>query len=272
MTIGEALKKERQALGLTQTEMAGSILSKSFYSKVERNQHDIKAIDLINILRLHNIDLPKFFKLVGTTLRPEKNDRQRYLLELHEAFYHKDIKKIDKIEKELKSAKQTSEIVNLTAQAIIIKAYLTHRLDKLSNNEKIYVKKQIFKTTDWNENTLRLLAISLPLFKSDELKIIVNGIFSNNFHNINSLPATEQDLISAIAVNYLELSYQRKEEDMKEANLALSLLRQLDSYPENCYAKIMAHYYQALFNHNQQRANQIKRFLSENGMSRLVIK
>lgn len=272
MTIGEALKKERLALGLTQTEMAGNILSKSFYSKIERNQHDIKAIDLINILRLHNIDLAEFFKLVETTVGQEKNDRQRYLLELHESFYHKDIKKIGKIEKELKSAKQTSEIVNLTAQAIIIKAYLTHRLDKLSNNEKIYVKKQIFKTTDWNENTLRLLAISLPLFKADELKVIVNGIFSNNCHNINSLTITEQDLISAIAVNYLELSYQRKEKDMKEVNLVLILLRQLDPYPENCYAKIMEHYYQALFDNDQQRVRRIKKFLIENGMSRLVEK
>ena len=47
MTIGEALKKERKDLGLTQTEMAGNILTKSYYSKVERGQHEIKAIDLI---------------------------------------------------------------------------------------------------------------------------------------------------------------------------------------------------------------------------------
>ena len=34
MTIGQALKDTRKALGLTQTEMAAGIVSPSFYSKV----------------------------------------------------------------------------------------------------------------------------------------------------------------------------------------------------------------------------------------------
>ncbi len=66
MTIGEALKKERKDLSLTQTEMAGNILAKSYYSKVERGQHEIKAIDLIEILRLHNIEVSRFFSQIKT--------------------------------------------------------------------------------------------------------------------------------------------------------------------------------------------------------------
>lgn len=50
MTIGEALKKERKELELSQTEMAGDVLTKSYYSKIERNQYEIKVIDLIKIL------------------------------------------------------------------------------------------------------------------------------------------------------------------------------------------------------------------------------
>ena len=69
MTIGEALKKERKDLGLTQTEMAGNILTKSYYSKVERGQHEIKAIDLIEILRLHDIDVSRFLAKLGQIRR-----------------------------------------------------------------------------------------------------------------------------------------------------------------------------------------------------------
>ena len=43
MTIGEALKKEREDLGLTQTEMAAGVISTAHYSKIERDKHDISA-------------------------------------------------------------------------------------------------------------------------------------------------------------------------------------------------------------------------------------
>lgn len=45
MTIGELLKQTRQSLGLTQTEMAADIVSTSYYSKVERNIHQISAMN-----------------------------------------------------------------------------------------------------------------------------------------------------------------------------------------------------------------------------------
>ena len=47
MTIGEALLNLRKQLGLTQTEMAANVVSTSFYSKVERNIHDIGTNDLL---------------------------------------------------------------------------------------------------------------------------------------------------------------------------------------------------------------------------------
>ena len=56
MTIGELLKQTRQSLGLTQTEMAADIVSTSYYSKVERNIHQISADELIAILNRHHID------------------------------------------------------------------------------------------------------------------------------------------------------------------------------------------------------------------------
>ena len=46
MTIGEALKKERKDLGLTQAEMAAGVITTAHYSKIERDKHDISAYDL----------------------------------------------------------------------------------------------------------------------------------------------------------------------------------------------------------------------------------
>ena len=161
MTIGEALKKERKDLGLTQTEMAGDILTKSYYSKVERGQHEIKAVDLIEILRLHDIDISSFFSQIETN---QKINNEEYIYKLHRAYYHKNLEQLSELQKQLKKEVQTSEILNLETQANVVKAYLTHSLNKLTDREKADIKKQIFKTKDWNESSLRLLAIAMPFF------------------------------------------------------------------------------------------------------------
>ena len=53
MTIGEALKRERESLGLTQEEMTKNIIQKSHYSKIERNIEGISADSLFKILFAH---------------------------------------------------------------------------------------------------------------------------------------------------------------------------------------------------------------------------
>ncbi|ERJ41732.1 hypothetical protein N581_06030 [Lactobacillus jensenii MD IIE-70(2)] len=62
MEIGEALKITRKKLNLSQSEMAGDVLTKSYYSKIERGIHEINAQDLIDILNLHGIRIQDFFE------------------------------------------------------------------------------------------------------------------------------------------------------------------------------------------------------------------
>ncbi len=67
MTIGEALKKERKDLGLTQAEMAAGVITTAHYSKIERDKHDISAYDLFEILTKNNINLVDFIKEIEDT-------------------------------------------------------------------------------------------------------------------------------------------------------------------------------------------------------------
>lgn len=271
MTIGELLKNKRKELGLTQTEMAGSILTKSYYSKVERGQHEIKAIDLIRILRLHDIDCSQFFNQIENDKHSYSKEYniKIYLSKLHAAYYHKDLSQLAELQQQLKQKVQTSEVLNLETQATVIKAYLAHNLNKLTDKEKSDIKKQIFKNQDWNENSLRLFAIAMPLFDMKDLKFIINAILKK-YYEIKNASIVEQEMISAIAVNYLEWSYRRHDRDIKEIHLAISILRQLSNEPRNCFAKIMEQYYTAQFNNEKEKAKKIRQFFIDNNMSYYV--
>ena len=48
--VGSALKNKRKELGLSQKEMVGSVLSVSYYSKVERNLFDADCKIKLNTL------------------------------------------------------------------------------------------------------------------------------------------------------------------------------------------------------------------------------
>ena len=123
MKIGEALRQERLRLNLSQSQMAGDVLTKSFYSKVERNLCSIRANDLLSILSLHNIDYSYFFE----KLKFENNDNELSETEcnnlLHAAYYNNDWSKILKLQ-ELIKQKDTSKfnLDSINAQIIVIKA------------------------------------------------------------------------------------------------------------------------------------------------------
>jgi len=67
MTIGEALKQLRLHAGLTQNQMAAGLMSESFYSKVERDVHEIDANLLIELLTAHHFDVVSF--LLGLAIK-----------------------------------------------------------------------------------------------------------------------------------------------------------------------------------------------------------
>lgn len=97
MTIGEALLNLRKQLGLTQTEMAANVVSTSFYSKVERNIHDIGTNDLLQILNKHQINATYFFE----NLNDKENISEDIMNRISVAFEQKSKDKLLKIKQEI---------------------------------------------------------------------------------------------------------------------------------------------------------------------------
>lgn len=273
MKIEEALRQERLRLNLSQSQMAGDVLTKSFYSKVERNLCSIRANDLLSILSLHNIDYSYFFE----KLKFENNDNELSETEcnnlLHAAYYNNDWSKILKLQ-ELLRQKDTNELnlESINAQIIVIKAAISDTLDKIPNDEKNRIKRAIFETTNWTESSLRLFAISMFIFDTDDINAILITML-NDIPDINSVSENKQKMFSAILINYLNYSLHHSKSIRKDnVYRSINRLEALSAEPKNCFAKIMANYYQYILKGDLVKGQEILDFLKENGLGEIVEK
>jgi len=96
MTIGEALKQLRLHAGLTQEQMAAGIVSESFYSKVERDIHDIDTKVLMDILTVHRFNVIEFFGKIWNQ-PTSKNPDFDLVAQISDAQNKKDLGKLNEI-------------------------------------------------------------------------------------------------------------------------------------------------------------------------------
>ena len=101
MTIGEALKQERNKLSLTQSAMAADIISPSFYSKVENNLHEINVNDLLAILNVHSIDISAFFRKISTNPQIDYFDFTLFTNKILNIWHQQNIEEVSSLRKEL---------------------------------------------------------------------------------------------------------------------------------------------------------------------------
>lgn len=268
MTLGEALKKARKQLGLNQSEMSSNVISTAFYSKVERGEYDLDTMKLIKILTIHQINPIKFFKqIVPLSSQRVANDLYSHD-EIHKqiltAFTKQDLIKIEAIQKYCKM----NQIEDLYYQTVFLEAALKHDLKMIPNKVKEKAKKYLFKKEDWNDEFLTVLTNSLAAFDIDEASEQVHSVIKK-YSKDNLLTNNTTYLLSSICVNYLSLVYFNHSKNFVREE-AIYFLRSLPERPENCFAKIMANYYEEIFNNDWAKVNSILSFMEENGLNNLA--
>ena len=87
--------------GLTQKQFADDIVSTSYYSKVEKNEHRITAEDLIALLEHNNISLWSFFKKLALNADFEHYQHLSIEEEAIDAYYHSYKKRLELLKQQV---------------------------------------------------------------------------------------------------------------------------------------------------------------------------
>ncbi len=244
MTIGELLKEYRLKNGLTQKQFADGIISTSYYSKVEKNEHRITVEDLVTILEHNNIAMWSFFRKLSL-----KGDLQHeYIIKLEndvlDAYYHSDRKRIQKIREEVKR----STASNKDEYLLTIDGWL-EILKKDDEEPNLEVRKalkdKIFNIPDINKDKLNLFCNFMEFYDLESNVMITKNAI-NKF--IDSNDTESQEILLAIMDNLLYLSI--KENNFNYVNYIISNAEKLPLKPQFYFYQNIISFYKHLTNYH----------------------
>lgn len=265
MTIGQALKRERTRLNLSQKEMAGNILSRSYYGKVETDKSEITVDKLIKLLKFHQIDILSFFENLDDTKTTSADFEENLSNQLGDVFYAHDIDAARKLKEKIDQTEVSDE---LKIRAVLVIATMTNDFSNIDTATKQRIRQLLF-VDNWTDNqwTLRLFGNSMQLFSKTHLDIYMSQILKR-YQNISEFPLKKQERICGICINYLYNTY--KSPSLKVWSQTLTLLKLSSQYPSLSIYKLDGIYFRALIEKDISTISNIRNLLFKDGDSRLL--
>ncbi len=208
MKIGEALRKERLKLGLTQEQMCEGILSRPFYAKVESGKNRINAESLFKILLEHQVDLVEFCDLIQDDYTSEERKvEKQFEFKMNLAVSAKDTEALDKYCQQIMNS-SNNEVLKL--RALITSAYFKGETDKIDVEIRTKIKAEFDGGNNWLErpDLLRLLANTMPMWPQDELDFLIGRLL--DFAKKSELSELTTERYLRLLENYLVVCYDRK--------------------------------------------------------------
>ncbi|QQP27903.1 helix-turn-helix domain-containing protein [Lactobacillus ultunensis] len=255
MLIGERLRKIRDSLGLTQTQMAAGIINRSFYSRVEKNKNAISTRDLMKILYHHEVSMVQFCQELGET----KPQIVNYQEEIIQAYLKEDIVTLKKIYK-----KRNFVDIRIKSFILLLISKLEEKIDEVKSIIHKDPNYSYLQECNWSEENLWFTYFVMDLYNMDELQNLVNTLV-NKYQNRLSDRQTAH-LVARVLIKYLDFCV-KKHQMNKEMNDAIKLLKFLPNEVEFGIYRILAVYYEEVLNKNYQNVNLIVDTLQDNGLN-----
>ncbi|EGD27246.1 helix-turn-helix domain-containing protein, partial [Lactobacillus delbrueckii] len=272
MKIGEALRKKRLELGLTQQEMCEGILSRPFYAKVESGKNRINAESLFKILFARQIDLVEFGKLVqGTYDSAENKAEKRYQSQMNVAVSTKDLKLMEKYCQDIIES-SNDEILQL--RALVALAYFKGELGGLSKEIRVKIKEKFDEGRNWTKRPelLGLLANTMLLWDQDDLNYWIGDLLKKAKKKAVSDLILERYL--RLFENYLVICYERKADGKEyQKNRVDEVIKYIISVTapfQLMIYRITALYLHALLTDQKGKAQKIKKDMEAYGYGNAI--
>lgn len=270
MNIGKLLKEERIELDLTQKQMSADIISAAQYSKIEKGDQQIKVVDLIDILSIHNINIENFFeKILYNYQMDNSNDVEKEVLlnsNLRCAFYECNASKAKNI---LEKSKLMNDSEDLITRARIIFCLLKNKSSDLSDNIKNKIYLYFFSSENWTRDrvALRLFSSSIHLMEFDEAAFFMKDVLSE-YYNICDFRLKDQICVATICCIFLNHCNISQKDDVIENSL--KLLNNLPPLPELFMFKMLGNYYKAKFENDKDLVQKIRSIMKLSGYDKLT--
>lgn len=207
MKIGELLREYRLKQNKSQRKFIGSIVTQSYYSKVEKDNSQISVKNLIDLLHYNSISVQEFF----SKFDEENNSTRQQLKEIEdmmvEVYYANNIEKMHIIKKvisnsELDKAEQEKQI-------LMVDGFLAV-MDPSLNSEKLtsVIKNKIFDIPSFNKDKLVLYCDFMRFYSLEANEMITRNIL-REYQDISDTDI--QELVLAIVCNILIFSIEKND-------------------------------------------------------------
>lgn len=256
MNIGNLLKKYRISQGKSQNQFVETILTQSYYAKVERNVSQITAQNLIKLLEKNKIDISNFFKQLASTHDDTKHELKIFSKLMTEAYYSNNLTQMHQIKSLIESSALSEK--EKENQLLIISGFI-----ELMDNEKAKVdyglqdklKNKIFDIPDFNQNKLMLYCDFMSFYDLESNRIITQTILKQYE---NTTDVSIQEFLLAIITNLLILSI--KENDLGDTEIFINYADQIKTVPKLFFYKLALSFFENIINYKltQKDMYQIK--------------
>lgn len=233
MNIGELLKKYRTERGMSQKDWCDNIVSPSYYSKVEKDEHRITAEDLIHLLNKNSIDLTHFFIKLST-----KNDFELAETQLVLFSSENKVEAIKQLKEEVLQSNHFSDDEKkfFDAQAdYYCYAVLDDNLDKLTDNQITLLKEHLFSFDEWTQPKLGMYANFINLYDLNTNQYLISSILQKD---LLTYSYREQVMIQTILINILSNCIEENKDEL--AYHYLNIVNQFPTHTDNFMQKLYA--------------------------------
>ena len=208
MTIGEALKEEREKRGISKYKFSKGIIDRKFYGEVEDKNKNIGSEALVRLLFKHEIDIVNFFSKLETTYAPSnfkvlKNINRKMDIALKES--------------NLSVAKECSdEILKIEGQSILwlrSQVAIASMEGKINSLPKMVIKKidqelGKYENISTNFEAIKLFANTMMVMDINRVDYFMKIILSKV--NKRKLTTIEEERMARLCDNFINLCKEKK--------------------------------------------------------------